>query len=345
MRTIISRFFLSAIVPVALAGHQSALAQMVERVGDSVLACDNGASCSVIVPEARAFDGDARHGVYLKFDIEGGALRGGLLSGFLDHATKTDMSFHLHGIEGRTDRAVISAKSSDSGLRANLPADIATALFAGFAAVRVDLADREGEVVESATLGAHERHLIEGSEIYSAMRPKADLPVVTRVRVPQDRAFPEPGQDLVRAGRILSRRSGQSGDDTGGASAVPRIEFRAWLDGSTLLWGVETDEVFYNAHQALLVTDAAGSSARPPLMEWPLGSSFELPGRIHNGRFDPVTMTLHSYLAGRAMGDCGASAEWVWDGAGLRLTRHAEMPFCIGVPRADWPVLWRAEVR
>jgi hypothetical protein len=45
---------------------------------------------------------------------------------------------------------------------------------------------------------------------------------------------------------------------------------------------------------------------------------------------------------GRAMADCGMSANWIWDGTAFRLADMALQQSCGGIEASDWPVLFRS---
>ncbi|AOH86224.1 hypothetical protein AWL63_21945 [Sphingomonas panacis] len=58
--------------------------------------------------------------------------------------------------------------------------------------------------------------------------------------------------------------------------------------------------------------------------------------------FDPKTGMLSDTAKGRAMADCGMSANWIWDGAVFRLADMALQKSCGGIEAGDWPVLFRS---
>lgn len=57
--------------------------------------------------------------------------------------------------------------------------------------------------------------------------------------------------------------------------------------------------------------------------------------------FDPRTGMLSTATKGRALGDCGLSAAWVWNGSDFVLTELALQQSCGGIAD-DWPVLFRS---
>jgi hypothetical protein len=61
---------------------------------------------------------------------------------------------------------------------------------------------------------------------------------------------------------------------------------------------------------------------------------------LTNAGWDEKTGQLSSYDKGRGIGDCGASEEYVWDGAMFRLVEAQRMPDCRG--SVNWLTVWRA---
>ncbi|NJM50514.1 MAG: DUF1176 domain-containing protein [Sphingomonadales bacterium] len=61
-----------------------------------------------------------------------------------------------------------------------------------------------------------------------------------------------------------------------------------------------------------------------------------------NADWNPETQSLTSYNKGRGFGDCGQSADYVWDGEMFRLIRARRMEECRG--SLDWITVWRAKV-
>jgi hypothetical protein len=58
--------------------------------------------------------------------------------------------------------------------------------------------------------------------------------------------------------------------------------------------------------------------------------------------WNPANQTLSSYAKGRGIGDCGNSAQYIWDGAMFRLTEATLMSECRG--SINWIPVWRAQV-
>lgn len=60
-----------------------------------------------------------------------------------------------------------------------------------------------------------------------------------------------------------------------------------------------------------------------------------------NHGLDPVSRTVSMGGFGRGTGECGATADWIWDGVEFRLTSYRTMPECRGVMSGDWPDLMK----
>jgi Protein of unknown function (DUF1176) len=63
---------------------------------------------------------------------------------------------------------------------------------------------------------------------------------------------------------------------------------------------------------------------------------------LPNSAWDAKTQRLSSVYKEREIGDCGFSADYVWDGSSFRLAQAREMKLCQG--SMDWITIWRATV-
>jgi hypothetical protein len=64
---------------------------------------------------------------------------------------------------------------------------------------------------------------------------------------------------------------------------------------------------------------------------------------IGNAAWDAPKQTLTTVTKARGIGDCGASADYIWDGEMFRLTHARVMGECQG--SVDWITVWRAQVQ
>ncbi len=64
---------------------------------------------------------------------------------------------------------------------------------------------------------------------------------------------------------------------------------------------------------------------------------------IGNASWNAATQILSTFSKSRGIGDCGHSADYVWDGQMFRLTHARSMEECQG--SVDWITVWRANVK
>lgn len=62
---------------------------------------------------------------------------------------------------------------------------------------------------------------------------------------------------------------------------------------------------------------------------------------LTTAHYDPAIGQLHEYAKGRGIGDCGETADWVFDGRQFVLAGYASMGRCTGVHADHWPTRWR----
>lgn len=60
--------------------------------------------------------------------------------------------------------------------------------------------------------------------------------------------------------------------------------------------------------------------------------------------YEPAGAQLHHFAKGRGIGDCGESADWVFDGNAFVLAGYTAMEQCIGARFAYWPTRWRSRI-
>ncbi len=65
--------------------------------------------------------------------------------------------------------------------------------------------------------------------------------------------------------------------------------------------------------------------------------------QIFHPSWNPASQTLSSFAKDRGVGDCGNSAQYIWDGSMFRLTSATKMSECAG--SLNWIPTWRAQVR
>jgi len=109
------------------------------------------------------------------------------------------------------------------------------------------------------------------------------------------------------------------------------------LGGGATLWGVCDSAGAYNfGFRMYLARQGAAQLQRFDLPGEKPDSVLVNPGVMEDRR------TLNSFNKGRGPGDCGDSADWVWNGTTFKLLRYSTLKECRGVPSDDWPQVYIA---
>jgi hypothetical protein len=121
------------------------------------------------------------------------------------------------------------------------------------------------------------------------------------------------------------------------------------LPGGRTLWGVCVSAGAYNFTYDFWI--AGAGKPQPARFEIPgIGAALSMGedddyAALTNPGLSDDGFVLSAFSKGRGIGDCGALAEWVFDGERFRALTYAEMGECMGVPPDDWPVLYTARRR
>ena len=123
---------------------------------------------------------------------------------------------------------------------------------------------------------------------------------------------------------------------------TPYIAYK--LSETQTLWGVCLDLAAYN----FTYTYYLAQNGTAKLLTFRMPGAGETSEGLGDGTLTNVWLeedgrSLHSGGLGRGVGDCGESAEWVWDGAAIQPAGYSAMPQCRGLSPNDWPVLYRAK--
>lgn len=126
----------------------------------------------------------------------------------------------------------------------------------------------------------------------------------------------------------------------GGEGDPPAVEAFALGGGKTLAL-LPCGSGAYNFSSIPFILSAG---AKPVIasFDYPPGQTMAEDGQptLVNAAFDSKTGKLSSYSKGRGLGDCGASEDYVWDGARFRLVEARQMTECRG--SVNWLALYRA---
>lgn len=126
----------------------------------------------------------------------------------------------------------------------------------------------------------------------------------------------------------------------GGEGELPTVETFALGGGKTLAL-LPCGSGAYNFSSVPYIISAGGDPV-VARFDYPPGETLaeELHATLINATFDAKTGQLSSYSKGRGVGDCGASEDYVWDGARFRLVEARVMTECRG--SVNWLAIYRA---
>lgn len=222
------------------------------------------------------------------------------------------------------DGRQIVVRAQDGG------AIISAASLAGFTATALYFDEQQGRAKGVTAL------LARGPRPSGAIPSRAAIPAYHRP--PQVRAAPYRPSAVQWA--HLARRSECDVPDSAEGAVAMR------LDAATTLLEIPCFSGAYNRASAYYIA-RQGAGGVMKLEPAPLDHMPETPERggapiLVNSGYDSATGILTHYAKARGLGDCGESAQWVWDGRAFRLTARAAMEVCRGAD--EFLTLWRARV-
>ncbi|MEK1890597.1 MAG: DUF1176 domain-containing protein [Phyllobacterium sp.] len=242
--------------------------------------------------------------------------------------TTVDGSLATASLEGDAAAGLIEAMRNATSMSVTILQDAKTGAkcdipLTGSAAAFLYLDDEQKRVGTETALA------MKGSAASSALLP---LPVASVVRAVKLTEIPDP---------LPKRPEGvkEPPADSGCTSDFPDMAIK--LSNKLTLWGVCNATGAYNIDYTYWIV----GEGKPRLARFNIpGLKTDFyPGTATNLSLADDSVTLNSFAKGRGLGDCGTSADWVWDGEGLRLARYSELDACSGVVSDDWPVLFQAK--
>ncbi|MET0238362.1 MAG: DUF1176 domain-containing protein [Sphingobium sp.] len=186
--------------------------------------------------------------------------------------------------------------------------------------------------------GTQSAFVARGTEPDSAVPTPPVVPVVAQVPSPDADAAPSLTHMEIEEARRIARCEAQLPSE-GAIELFP-------LDGNAALLLLTCDAGAYNVSAVPLIARGSAAGTRTfsvAHFDFAPGFTGE-PGKpplVVNALWDARRGVLSSLAKGRGTGDCGASENYVWDGAAFRLIESRAMHVCRGA--WEWIRLWEAE--
>jgi hypothetical protein len=341
------RLLISLAAALAVAGNAQAAGT--KAVKDWLGVCANTLACTAFgfAPE------DDENGGYLLIQRDGGPGAAPRIAVVFDPADKQPAADWTLQLDGHPIAGVgpVHAAGGESGARALLRGRPASALIAalrngkslevlaggtsqvqislaGSAAILLWLDDQQGRVDTVTALARP------GAKPASAVPTPAPAPLI--------RAAPPVVQNGVPDHAPKGMTKGIADCD---AEAETPDEVVARLAPGVMLWGPQCTSGAYNAVNVFFIGDEHAKGLKRVRFPEPPGAGQASDDLLFNPGFDPKTQTLSIFSKARGVGDCGESADWVWDGRAFQLISDNIMPACRGVLPDDWPPLFVSRQR
>ncbi|MEN5060220.1 DUF1176 domain-containing protein [Luteimonas sp. TWI1416] len=334
----------------------SAVAPLYRQLRDFTVACDNGRACEAIGVNDGAF------GLVLRLSrAPGGDGAQRLQLGTSDGAPKP-ATLRLDGVAVPELAALPWRRDDDrDALTLDAAADIAT--FIALVGDGTRLSAGSGEDAPVVSLSGLRAALL----LIDEHQQRLDTPSAWARRGERDSTALPGGPALPRlhaavlppalspqdATRLTAAVRAQAADALREADCNPpregfdiRDQDAAYpLDAERALVFVACLSGAYQTSSLAFRTARDGSGATrivppgPPGLD-DAGSDFAL---LTNADYAPDTATLSHFAKGRGLADCGAAAQWHYDGQAFVLAQYAELRRCGGAAPGDFPTLWRTE--
>jgi hypothetical protein len=143
--------------------------------------------------------------------------------------------------------------------------------------------------------------------------------------------------DSATASRLHLLACGTAGARHADVVGVGAMADRTWITG------IDCGLSGLNAGRMWMLLQADGSLSRATFPLPYLGRDDTGFGFLENSHFEPETGIMEALALQREAGDCGTWHRWQWSPAGFRLLEARLMRVCVGLPRENWPHVWRAQ--
>lgn len=317
--------------------------------GDWAVGCDNVLRCQAMALEPK----DASEGRALMLEI----VRAGGPAG--------EVVLRARGLDPLPPRLVLVIDGRKATtLRAGEGGDVLvtgpealSAIKAMVAAVTVKLVTKKGEVlVESSTAGLSEslrfidtrqgRTGTRSALVANGTQPDSRVPLPPPLPVVGHPPAPDAdGAPMLTEAELAAARKLAQCDASLMATTVTEL---VPLDKDAALLLLPCEAGAYNVSAVPLVARGAVAGARTvSIAHFDFAPGFTgepgTPPLVVNALWDARRGILSSLAKGRGVGDCGASEDYVWDGAMFRLVERHAMHVCRGA--WEWIRLWTASPR
>lgn len=357
----ILRVFLAwtAVAAVMLLGGAQARAAPPERAvaapdagsaqyhGDWAVGCDNVLRCQAMTLEPK--DAIGSGSVMLEIARAGGVAGEVQLRVRSLDALPSRLTLRVNG------RKSVIFRSGEGGDLLLRGPDALAAVRAMAGAVTVELTARKGEVLAVPSLAGLAESLSfmdsrqgrtgtrsalagPGALPDSRVPPAPPLPVILHPPAPDADSAPR----LTDAELAAARKLAQCDASLVAASVTELVP----LDGNDALLLLPCEAGAYNVSAVPLIARGNVAGERTvSIARFDFAPGFTgepgTPPLVVNALWDARRGVLSSLAKGRGVGDCGASEDYVWDGAMFRLIERHAMHVCRGA--WEWIRLWKAE--
>lgn len=324
---------------------------LLQYTGDWAVGCDNLLQCEAIALQPETVAGQAEAPLLLQIIRAGGPAGETTVrvSGLSD--LPTEMGLFLDGqeagrLKGQSDEAIISGADALRAVQG-----MASATTVEVRALGRKNRDRPALLALSGTGLAETLRFVDTRQgrtgttsAFVARGTAADTTVPSPPAMPVVRQMPSPDADaapgLDAAEMAVARRLAVC-DASLMADGVAEL-FSLDADAALLLLPCEAGA--YNVSAVPLIARGRPGRRTLSIARFDLAPGFTgEPGKpplVVNALWDAQRGVLSSLAKGRGAGDCGASENYVWDGAMFRLIESRAMHVCRG--SWEWIRLWEA---
>ena len=206
----------------------------------------------------------------------------------------------------------------------------------GFVAALLRMDDRQGRIGSVTAL------IRKGKAPASAVPAAPDLPEAPEYKPGAPLKAGEDAALLARARKDLAAVFTSEDCDDTMPSDIDSSEALALDDTHGVVFIACIMGAYQGSSLVAVVPRSGNDPARLVRPRLPITDNDTDTALLSEPSFDPETGTLSMTARGRGLGDCGLSAEWVWDVAQFQLTGGSYQMSCGGSQPGDWPTVYRS---